>query len=287
MKKVLILGSTGMAGHVIYRYFEELGIYELYNLSHSYKLNENTKILDVRKLDVFEKFLDEIKFDIIVNCIGLLNDFAERSPKDAILVNSYLPKFLEEKYLDSNTKIIHLSTDCVFSGKQGSYSENSFKDGNTIYALTKSIGEIDNNKDLTIRTSIIGPDINKNGIGLFNWFMKQSGNIKGYKNVIWTGITTIELAKAIQEFINQNITGIYHLIPKEKISKYELLILLKSTFGKSEINIYEDNQIISDKSLLNTRTDFNYMVHEYTEMLKHMKTWIEANKKNYDHYIYT
>jgi len=118
--------------------------------------------------------------------------------------------------LDTAVKIIQISTDCVFSGKDGGYKEDSFRDGDTIYARTKALGEINNNKDLTIRTSIIGPDINEDGIGLFHWFMKQSGTIYGFRNAYWTGVTTIELAKGIEKFIEYNVTGIYHFVPTEK-----------------------------------------------------------------------
>src|SRR5699024_1115052 len=107
------------------------------------------------------------------------------------------------------TKIIHMSTDCVFSGKIGNYKEDSLRDGETFYDRSKALGELDNQKDLTFRNSIIGPDINENGIGLFNWFMKQEGSINGYSKAIWTGVTTLTLAKAMDSALKEDLVGIY------------------------------------------------------------------------------
>lgn len=156
-----------MLGHVVVNYFEEKN-YNVYNLSHRIKINEKTKLMDVTNFYEFDNYLKELNLDVIINCIGILNQAAEQNPDKAILLNSYLPRFLEKKYSDTKTKIIQISTDCVFSGKTGNYQEVSFKDGESIYARTKALGEIDNEKDLTIRTSIIGPDINEDGIGLFH-----------------------------------------------------------------------------------------------------------------------
>lgn len=284
--KILILGSTGMAGHVITTYFEERGIYEVYNLAYRRKLNDNTFILDVTDFNRLHNFLDRVDFDVIINCIGILNQYAEEYKDKAILLNSYLPYFLEEKYKNSYTKIIHLSTDCVFSGKSGQYKENSFKDGDTFYDRTKALGEIYTGNSLTFRTSIIGPDCDYNGIGLFNWFMKSAGQINGYVNAIWTGITTIELAKGIEEAIEQNLTGIYHLVSKNSINKYELLTLLKKKFHRDDIfiNKYENQYI--DKSLINTRNDFNFNVPTYDNMIEEMREWIKKHKQLYQYFNY-
>ena len=283
--KILVLGSTGMAGHVITTFFEETNNYDVYNFSHRKKLNEKTIIADVTELSSFMTLLDSQNYDIIINCTGVLNQFAEASKGNAILVNSYLPHFLEEKYGGTDTKIVHLSTDCVFSGKTGSYSETAFKDGDSAYDRTKALGEIQGGYNLTIRTSIIGPDMNVNGIGLFNWFMKSRGTINGYANAIWSGITTIELAKAIEKFVNENVSGIYHLVPGKAINKYELLLLLKDIFCKKDITIQKYDNPLIDKSLVNTRRDFTYTVADYPAMLVEMKDWISSHKNFYPHYL--
>ncbi len=279
MKKILVLGSSGMLGHVVTKYFEEKG-YEVYNLSHRVRLNERTKVMDVTKFREFDQYLDSLSVDAVINCIGILNEDAERHPDKAILLNSYLPRFLEKKYLDTAVKIIQISTDCVFSGKGGGYKEDSFRDGDTIYARTKALGEINNKKDLTIRTSIIGPDINEDGIGLFHWFMKQSGTIYGFRNAYWTGVTTIELAKGIEKFIEYNVTGIYHFVPTEKISKFDLLSTINNVFARN-VTILPKEDYKVDKSLVSTRSDFDYKVPTYKEMIEEMKEWIDCHSELY------
>ena len=281
MKTILILGSSGMLGHVVTKYFEERS-YDVYNLSHRIKINERTEIMDVTNFSEFDKYLNKLKVDVIVNCIGTLNEDAENSPDKAILLNSYLPRFLEKKYMNTKVKIIQISTDCVFSGKTGNYTEDSFRDGDSIYARTKTLGEINNNKDLTIRTSIIGPDINEDGIGLFQWFMNQKGTIYGFKNAYWTGVTTIELAKGIEKLIKNDVTGLYHFVPNEKISKYNLLNIIAEIFNRN-INIIPKEDYYVDKSLINTRTDFKYVIPTYREMIEEMKSWIDKNPQLYSY----
>jgi len=281
VKTILILGSSGMLGHVVTKYFEERS-YDVYNLSHRIKINERTEIMDVTNFSEFDKYLNKLKVDVIVNCIGTLNEDAENSPDKAILLNSYLPRFLEKKYMNTKVKIIQISTDCVFSGKTGNYTEDSFRDGDSIYARTKTLGEINNNKDLTIRTSIIGPDINEDGIGLFQWFMNQKGTIYGFKNAYWTGVTTIELAKGIEKLIKNDVAGLYHFVPNEKISKYNLLNIIAEIFNRN-ITIIPKEDYYVDKSLINTRTDFKYVIPTYREMIEEMKSWIDKNPQLYSY----
>lgn len=284
MLNILVLGSTGMAGHVITTYFIEQNIHNITNLAHRKKLNKDTVIFDVTNLAKFDNYLNERHFDIIINCIGVLNQNADEEKAVAVLLNSYLPHFLENKYKNSNTKIIHLSTDCVFSGNLGQYREDSFKDGNTFYDRTKAIGEIYSGRNLTFRTSIIGPDHNLDGIGLFNWFMNSKRQVDGYSKVIWTGITTIELARCIDKAIEKDLTGLYHLVPKESIDKYTLLSLFKETFNRHDIIINKSEKKSLDKSLINTRTDFDYNIPTYNEMIKDMKLWINKHQYFYKHY---
>jgi dTDP-4-dehydrorhamnose reductase len=284
LDKILILGSTGMAGHVLTMYFENKKEYLVDNISHSMKLNKNSIQFDLTNLIEFNKFLEENKYDYIINCVGVLNHFAETYKEKAILLNSYLPRFLEKKFMNGQTKIIHLSTDCVFSGKQGGYLENSFRDGDTFYDRTKIMGEINNDKDLTIRTSIIGPDINHSGIGLFNWFMNSTGDIKGYATAHWSGITTIELAKGIETAIEQNINGLYHLVSNKKINKHDLLKMVQNVFEKNDVIITKDESVSVDKSLINTRKDFDYRVNDYLKMIQDMRDWVTSNNSFYEHY---
>jgi dTDP-4-dehydrorhamnose reductase len=283
-KKVIVLGANGMAGHVITIGLKTELQYEVISVARSKSLVNPSVLMDVSDFASLSKLIKNTKADVIINCIGLLNKFAEKNPDQAILLNSYLPHFLESITKNTDTKIIHISTDCVFSGMKGAYVEKSFKDGIGYYAQSKSLGELDNSKDLTFRTSIIGPEINTNGIGLFHWFANQSVTINGYTNVFWTGITTIELLNAIKTAISENITGLYHLVNDEKISKFELIELFNEIFDKKLIlNPYSEYRF--NKSLINTRTDFSFKVNSYKEMILEMKSWIEKNKGLYPHYL--
>lgn len=285
MLKALILGSYGTVGHVMTMYLERNNSFEVHNLSEKNRLNDKTVIMDVTNFVEFNNYLDANSFDVIINCIGIVNQFAESRKDKAILLNGYLPRFLEFKYKNTSTRVIQKSTDCVFSGKTGSYSENSFKDGDSFYARTKALGEIDNGKDLTVRTSVIGPDLSHDGIGLFNWFMTAEGQINGYVNAIWTGITTIQLAKAIECAIISGLTGLFNLVPYKNINKFELVNLLKSTFNRDDITINKYENTIVDKSLIMTKKGFNYQFPNYDEMLNEMKQWIKENKNLYPHYF--
>jgi dTDP-4-dehydrorhamnose reductase len=281
--KILVLGSSGMAGNVVTQTMIEAG-FDVDNISGSKPFNENTILLDLTDKNNFEQFLDNHNYDVIINCVGVLVEASEKRKDLSTYLNCFLPHFLEHKYENSKTKVIHLSTDCVFSGKNGPYKEDSFQDGELYYDRTKALGEINNKKDLTFRMSIIGPDMQENGVGLFNWFFKQTGKISGYKETIWSGITTIELAKGIKEAITQDLTGIYHLVPKEGISKYELLKLFKKEFKRDDIEIEGVSGPAMNKTLINTRKDFNYQVPDYPQMVKEMRQWAENHQDLYPHY---
>ena len=272
MKKILIIGSKGMAGHMIKNYLESRNKYEVYSTFRKKEneiLNEKEFDLDAFNTEKLREILNTVKPDFVINCIGILNQFAEENPDIAIYVNGYFPHLLDRLSKEYGYKLIHITTDCVFSGKKGNYTENDFRDADSYYGRSKAIGEVNNNRTLTFRTSIIGPDINEKGIGLFNWFTKQSEEINGYSNVFWSGVTTLELAKAIEASFEQNISGIYHLTNNEKISKYDLLKLFAKYTGKEiKINKYENYH--SDKTLIDTRKEFSYRVPSYEEMIKEM-----------------
>jgi dTDP-4-dehydrorhamnose reductase len=265
-----------MAGHVVTTYLTSLNKYEIYQTDRV-KFNDQTIILDITNKDAVLNVINQIKPDVIINLIGLLIKDSTEHPDTAIYINSFFPRMLEQILKNSPTKIIHLSTDCVFSGDKGGYLETDFKDGKDIYAQSKALGEIVNNKDLTFRLSIIGPELRANGSGLLHWFLQQKGEIKGFVNVFWTGITTLELAKAMDKAIDQNLTGLYHLIPNLKISKFELLRIFNETWHRNLKIIPEPNQR-HDKSLINSRTDFNYTVPDYRAMVQELHTWMQQQK---------
>lgn len=280
MKKVLVIGSKGMAGHMIKEYLTQKGydVYGTFREKEEKNLEANEFYLDAFDKEKLEEILKKVKPDFVINCIGILNQFAENNPDIAIYVNGYFPHYLDRLSEKYGYKLIHITTDCVFSGKKGNYTEDDFRDADSYYGRSKAIGEVNNNRTLTFRTSIIGPDINKDGIGLFNWFMKQEGKIRGYSNVFWSGVTTLELAKAIESSFGQNISGLIHLVNNEKISKYDLLKLFSKYMNKDiEIEKYED--YFSDKSLIRTKEDFSYKVPKYEKMIEELSEWIK--NKNY------
>ena len=284
MKKILVIGSKGMAGHIIKSYLNELGIYEIWGMARGADEVGNFIHLDVGKTEKLEQILNENKFDFVINCIGLLNKTAEDNPDQAIFFNSYFPHFLSALGKKIGFKLIHISTDCVFSGKEGGYVEDSFKNGIGFYAQSKALGEVINDRDLTFRTSIIGPELKSDGIGLFHWFINQTNPISGYKEAYWTGVTTIELAKAIHEAIKQELKGLYHLVNGDKIAKYDLLKLFNQTFKENKIKIEGKSDYKVDKSLVNTRSDFIYEVPSYETMIEQMKDWMVNHPSFYLHY---
>jgi dTDP-4-dehydrorhamnose reductase len=287
MKKILVIGIKGMAGHLIYSYFTESKLYQVFGLARNVETSHNVFNVDVADTNQLKSLLQEKQFDYVVNCIGILNKDAEYNPSKAIWFNSYFPHFLEEVTKDTRTKIIHISTDCVFSGKEGGYTENDFKNGIGFYAQSKALGELTNNKDVTIRTSIIGPELNQNGIGLFHWFMSQSEDtkLKGFTNAFWSGITTLELAKVIVEIIRQNISGLIQVASSSKIDKYSLISLFNTIYKNDKMTIGALDNYLVDKSLVSIRTDFEYQVANYQQMLESQKEWILTHPSVYSHYL--
>jgi dTDP-4-dehydrorhamnose reductase len=274
MKKILVLGANGMAGSMVFNFLTELGDYEVYGVVRNRQQSERFFILDVSNTAEIKKIID-LNFDVIINCIGILNSDAENNPSKAIWINSYFPHFLELHTKNSNSKVITISTDCVFSGKQGMYSEKDFKDGESVYALSKALGELVNEKDLTIRTSIIGPELNNNGIGLFHWFMHQKGEIDGYTTSVWGGVTTLELAKFIHHVMLFPVSGLVHLTNGIPVSKFDLLSSIKSLWNRNVVKINPFEGKLVDKSLKKSEK-IDYQVPGYEEMLKELRDWMKC-----------
>ncbi|MGG0750294.1 SDR family oxidoreductase [Priestia megaterium] len=273
--KILILGGKGMAGHVITRYFQQKPEYHVFYTSRDPKDKDGIYV-DITNLTKLEEVIESIKPDITINCIGILNEHATNNNKLAFQVNSLLPHQLVKLTERCQGKLIHISTDCVFSGNKGDYTESDIPDGTSVYAQSKQLGEIISDNHLTIRTSIIGPELKEDGIGLFLWFMQQNGVIKGYEKVWWNGVTTLELAKAIEVMIKRNVTGLYHLGSEEKISKFKLLKLIQEVFEKDNVKIIPDSNIVLDRTIKSIRTDFQYMIPSYKKMLLELKDWIQS-----------
>jgi dTDP-4-dehydrorhamnose reductase len=267
-KKLLVLGSTGMLGHQVADYFLKLDDYNVVDIAFRSKLRQETIIVDVTDKERLEKVLTELNPDFIVNCIGILIH-GSNNVENAIYLNAYLPHHLKKISKNINAKLIHISTDCVFSGAKGSYIESDIKDGKGVYSQTKILGEIEDEVNLTLRTSIIGPELKDNGEGLFHWFMSQSDNVSGFTKSIWSGVTTLELAKAIKCAIDLDITGLYHVTNNLSINKYNLLKLFQK-YTEKDIIINPVEGHIVDKSFMDTRVLIDMDIPVYEDMVKEM-----------------
>ncbi|MHB8126272.1 MAG: SDR family oxidoreductase [Desulfitobacteriaceae bacterium] len=281
--RFLVLGATGMAGHTISLYMQEQGhdVTAFSTNAFPFCNNINGDAMDKQFITSMLRYGD---YDVVINCIGVLNQACDRKPSRAVYLNSYLPHMIADTLRGTKTKLIQMSTDCVFSGESGTYSESSFRDGETFYDRTKALGEVEDDKNLTFRNSIIGPDMKENGIGLFNWFMKQSGTINGYTKAIWTGVTTLTLAKAMERAADENLTGLYNLVNNESISKFDLLGLFNKHMRDGELSIQQSEVVNLNKSLVNNRQDFSFEVPNYEQMVIEMKDWIYSHKELYSHY---
>jgi len=281
--KILILGSTGMLGHVVFNYFDQQNKYDLYDLVFRNKLRNESIICDITNVIQLKDTISSIKPDLIINCIGILIKGSEVNPANAIFINSYFPHLLVGIADKIEAKIIHISTDCVFSGNKGSYTERDFCDADDIYGRSKALGEIFSDKHLTLRTSIIGPEIKTVGEGLFHWFMNQNGKINGFTNAYWGGVTTLQFAKSIELSLEQKLTGLHQVTNGERISKYELIKLFKDIWQRNLLTIIAYPGKAVDKSLVQSGT-FDFNIPSYTEMLENQYDWMSAQQQIYNHY---
>lgn len=282
--RFLVLGCSGMAGHTISIYLEERGHYVVGFSRKGVPFLKQQVIGDACDEALVEEALSEGEFDIVVNCVGILNQYAERDPEGAAYLNGQLPHVLARLTDGTHTRVFHMSTDCVFSGNTGPYTEDSIPDGTTVYDRTKASGELRDNKNLTFRNSIVGPDMNPNGIGLFNWFMAQEGPVKGYSNAIWTGLTTLELAKAMEVAAEENVHGLVNMVPSNSISKFDLLCLFNEHLRGGRVDIEPFEGFKLDKTLI--RTDFSCSFHPkgYPKQIVEMAKWIHSHRDLYPHY---
>ncbi len=260
-RKILILGGTGMLGHALFCYFGKK--YDAFTTIRKTKDYEdlfppelNQKIIpgiNISDIDSIRNLIEKTKFDLVINCIGIIKqDKDSTDSKLAIAINSLFPHQLAEICKENGTRVIHISTDCVFSGNKGNYKEEDYADADDIYGRTKLLGEIDYSNTVTLRTSIIGHEIERKR-SLVDWFLSQQGEVNGFTNAIYTGIPTIELAEIIDHHIieNPDMRGLYH-VSSDRISKYELLSIIKKIYQK-DIKIDPCDNPKIDRSLDSSR----------------------------------
>lgn len=281
--RFLVLGCNGMAGHTISLYLKEQG-HDVFGFDRRPSELIDSAVGDAMDAGFVKDLIGVNKYDSVINCIGLLNQFAENNKAGAAYLNAYLPHQLAELTEGTDTQVIHLSTDCVFSGSRGHYTENDLKDGESFYDRSKALGELDDDKNITLRNSIVGPDINPKGIGLFNWFMQQTGEVNGFTKAMWTGQTTLQLAKTMEAAAKVKAHGLYNTVPDTSISKCDLLGLFNKHIRVDKVTINPVDNLVADKSLKRTRWDFDYIVPDYETMIIELGEWVRAHKYLYPHY---
>ena len=271
--KILILGSNGMAGHIVTRYLKE----KKYEVSTLARDNADFCV-DIENKDQLDKFFNsaDSSCDFLINCIGLLVGDANKDPAKAAYINSYFPHYLEQKYSTTLTKVIHLSTDCVFDGSKGNYIESDVHTEMNYYGKSKSLGEINNAKDITFRLSIIGPELKSNGTGLLKWILTNPDKeLNGWENAWWNGITTLQLAKCIDQYVhNPVITGVYHLVNNNhQINKFDLLCKINEVYALGKKIIQTQGPKTVNKVLVNTREGIDFDIPDYDTMLLELKNY--------------
>jgi len=219
--------------------------------------------------------------DAIINCIGYLVEDSNKNPAEAVYLNSYFPHLLENMTKETNTKVIHISTDCIFDGKdEKPYTESSLPTATNYYGRSKALGELNNEKDLTLRQSIIGPAPQTNNTGLFNWiYTTTSTEVEGWTNVMWNGITTLELAKQIEGIlvVCPSLHGIVNLVPPTIINKCDLLKLIVDTFDLP-VKVKEVcNRHFSFKVLKNERKEVPIIKSDYNKQLAELRAYMDEH----------
>jgi len=260
--KVLIVGATGMLGYSLFKNLNNAAHLDVYGTVRTIDGKESFfddcekklfKGADVCDLAKFEAIIKEINPAVVINCIGLIKQHnISKQNIDAIAINSLLPHQLSSLCERYSCKLIHFSTDCIFDGKKGLYTENDAPNAQDLYGRSKSLGEVDYAPHLTLRTSIIGHELDSN-ISLVDWFLSQEGTTTGFSKAIFSGLPTCVIARLLIEKIlpNKNLTGIYQL-SAEPIDKFTLLKLIANTYNK-QIEVIDSNELQIDRSLNSER----------------------------------
>ena len=287
-KKVLILGGTGMLGHVLFSQYSERDDLDVYATVRSTEgvekwfaptcMKRLQKGVDAHNFDTIVRAVATAKPDVVINCIGLIKQLPiANDPLSAISINSLLPHRISLLCKAAGLRMIHISTDGVFDGKKGGYTEKDEVNISDIYGMTKFLGEVSYPHCLTLRTSIIGHELKKK-TGLVEWLLSQKEKVRGYTKAIYSGLPTIELAEIISDYIlpNDSLSGIYH-VSSEPISKYELLRLIAERYGK-KIKIEPFDEVVIDSSLDSSAFRFltGYIPPSWPELVN--KMFLDYNK---------
>jgi dTDP-4-dehydrorhamnose reductase len=264
--RILILGGDGMLGHKVFQrlharldtyvtFRDPDGLWAQYPLYSKTDRTHTFGGIDALDIGGLQKLMKQVKPAAVVNCIGIVKQRDEaKAAIPSIQLNALFPHQLADLCAEIGARLIHLSTDCVFSGLKGNYSESDLPDPVDLYGRTKLLGELNRQGCLTLRTSIIGWEL-KNQASLLEWFAAQRGNtIKGYRHAIYTGLATTTLADLIGYLLEayQDLSGLYQ-VTSSPITKYELLQRMRDALKWKDITIEPDEDFHCDRSLIGRR----------------------------------
>jgi dTDP-4-dehydrorhamnose reductase len=268
--KVLIVGATGMLGYSLFTNLSDADQLNVYGTVRNIKGKEQYYTgceerlftnVDVSNLGSIEAVIQSLQPEVVINCIGLIKQHdISKQHIDAVSINSLLPHQLASICSVYSSKLIHFSTDCVFNGNKGQYTESDLPDAIDLYGRSKCLGEVDYAPHLTIRTSIIGHELDSN-VSLVDWFLSQDSSVKGFTRAIFSGVPTVYVAKLLLEKIlfNKELTGLYHL-SADPIDKHSLLELINKEYNK-DIYIEEEKHFVIDRSLCSKRIKEHAKIH--------------------------
>jgi dTDP-4-dehydrorhamnose reductase len=282
--KVLVLGASGMIGSAMFRVLSDERTWCVYGTLRSddarrffpLEIAQNLiSSIEVGKSDQIRLLLSKLKPDVVLNCIGLTKHRREANdPVLAISANALFPHLLAEMCANVKSRLIHISTDCVFSGRSGSYSECDESDATDLYGKTKFIGEINKSTAITLRTSTIGHELNSQ-YGLLEWFLAQKGGCTGFRNAIFSGLPNTTFAQLVRDNIipRSDLQGLYH-VGATPICKYDLLRIIANVYGKS-IVIDVDDQFKINRSLNSERLQLatGYVAPAWPELIESMRDY--------------
>ena len=279
--RILVLGASGMLGSSLFRafcqdpHFATFGSIRLASAAQYFPPEFHDFLLPNVHLEGESGLLTAFtvaKPDFVINCIGIIKQLPNANDNlESLAINSTLPHRLA-KYCDATgARLVHFSTDCVFSGKQGMYKEEDFPDAYDLYGRTKLLGEVSYENSITLRTSIIGHELNRSK-SLVDWFLSQSGQVKGYTKAVFSGLPTIEVARVVKDYVipNPKLGGLYHL-SVDPINKYGLLSLIAQSYGKN-IKIIPDDNLVIDRSLNSDRfrSATGFKPRQWADLIKDM-----------------
>ena len=282
MAKVLVLGVTGMLGNAVFRVFGADAAHQTWGTLRSasalrhFPVDSHDRLLsgvDVLDQDALTAVMAKVRADVVINCVGLIKQLADANdPLTALPINAMLPHRLARLCELSGARLIHVSTDCVFSGRKGMYLESDVSDAEDLYGKSKFIGELhDVPHAVTLRTSIIGHELNSH-YALVDWFLAQQGRVKGFTKAIFSGLPTVELARVMKDFVlpDPTLQGLYH-VAAQPVDKYTLLSLVAAQYGK-QIDIAADDALVIDRSLDGSRFSVasGYVAPAWPELVKRM-----------------